>query len=134
MQTKQLKNNPDVLKTILISYIIGTSFISNLVYAREQFYIYPGDIIDNKINSDVALQQKWYYKKEMPEKFYENQKGYRDIYKYPPLTQKPGSNPITNPQHKYQFPANFTMDNFPYENEHYNNNIMFKDTWQQLIF
>lgn len=93
---------------IHMAIIIVTIIVSNFVYADEQSFIYASDLNQGQSNSE---QEIWQYQHEVP-LAYQNKKGSFPIqYTYAPPTQKIGSNPISNPQHKAQFPLNNYADN-----------------------
>lgn len=89
MFKKQKRHNPILPRAIsLISITLSFAAMSG-IYAQEQHYIYPGELIKAK---------KSIYP-DRPQAPADNFNPYQTRYAYPPPMQKPGSNPFT--RHQY---------------------------------
>lgn len=98
-------------KAILVVVSVVWNFIVlDVVYADEQSFIYVSDLIQEQrnINSEREI---WQYQHEIPLTFQDNDKPFQVQYTYISPTQKIGSNPFSNPQHKYQFSLKNDADN-----------------------
>ena len=95
MQKKPLKQIPVSFKILLIRCAVLSFFMSGLVSAQMQFYVYASDLnIVSKNNSKIDRQKIWHYYNERPVNNFKNYNTYPIQYKYPPPIQKIGSNPF----------------------------------------
>jgi len=104
MLEKQTRYQAVLHKAMLIMSIVWSFFVLDFVYAEGQNYIYASDIIKKKKNI-IDERDNWRYKHEIPLNFQDKPDSSPIRYKYLPPTQKPGSNPITDPQRIYQSPS-----------------------------
>lgn len=96
-------------KTILLTVSMVWSFTAfNNVYADGQSFFYASDVIQGKRNIN-SERDVWQYQNEIPLTFRNNNPS-QNQYTYLPPTQKVGSNPISNPQHRYQLSLNNNAD------------------------
>ncbi len=100
----QSKYNSVLHKVILVV----VSMVSNFVYADQQTFIYVSDITQEQSNSEREI---WQYQYEVPLAYRNKNNSFQVQYTYKPPTQKIGSNPISNPQHRRQFSINNNADN-----------------------
>ena len=80
--------------------VVVVSVVSNFVYADEQSFVYVSDLIQRQSNNEREI---WQYQNEVPLAYRNKSDSFQIQYSYVPPTQKIGSNPISNPQHKHQF-------------------------------
>ncbi len=104
MLEKQTRYQVVLHKAMLIMSIVWSFFVLDFVYAEGQNYIYASDIIKKKKNI-IDERENWRYKHEIPLKYQDKPDSSPIRYKYLPPSQKPGSNPITDPQRIYQSPS-----------------------------
>lgn len=88
--------------------LVVVSIVSNFVYADEQPFIYVSDLIQGQSNSEREI---WQYQHEVPSVYRNKNDSSLPQYAYVSPTQKIGSNPISNPQHKRQISLNNNADN-----------------------
>ena len=112
MSNKQMRHNQVLHKAIIIISIVRSIIVLDFVYAEGQSYIYASDIFKEKRNDNDM---------EKPLTFQNNSNPYQPRYRYLPPTQKPGSNPVTTQQHKYQFLPNNNTNSDPYIQKNYYN-------------
>ncbi len=101
MLQKRTRYQAVLHKAILIISIVWSFFVLDFVYSEGQNYIYASDIIKKKKNI-IDERENWRYKHEIPLNFQDKPDSSPMRYKYLPPTQKPGSNPITDPQRIYK--------------------------------
>jgi len=88
--------------------LVVVSIVSNFVYADDQSFIYVSDLIQGQSNSEREI---WQYQHEVTLAYRNKDYSSQIQYAYVPPTQKIGSNPISNPQHRHQFSLNNKADN-----------------------
>ena len=95
---------------LVIISVVWNFIVFDIVYADEQSFIYASDLIQGQrnINSEREI---WQYQHEVPLTFQDNEKPFQTQYSYMPPTQKIGSNPFLNSQHKYPFSLKNDVDN-----------------------
>jgi len=88
----------------------------NYVSAQGQYYTYPGDNTIQEQKNINTEQETWQYQHEIPSDFHAKYNLSQFRYRFAPPSQKVGSNPITNPQHKYQFSVNNYVNSYAVRN------------------
>jgi len=101
-------------KTILVVISVVWNFsILGVIHADEQPFIYASDLIQGQKNTN-GKHEIWQYQYELPLTFQNKGELFHTQYIYPPPVQKIKSNPISNPQHRYQLPLNNNINNSVY--------------------
>ena len=107
-RSKMFKIQSTYNSVLHIVILVVVSVVSNFVYAEEQSFIYVSDLIQGQSNNEREIRQ---YQNEVPLAYRNKSDSLQIQYSYVPPTQKIGSNPILNPQHKHQFSLNNNTDN-----------------------
>ena len=95
---------------LVVASVVWNFAVSGVISAEEQSFIYVSDLIQGQknINSKREILQ---YQYEIPLTFQNKDNLSHTQYTYPPPVQKIGSNPISNPQHRYLLSLNSNINN-----------------------